>query len=371
MIRRMTHDEFISKLIKINDNIYPLDQYELSSTKIRFKCKRCENVWSVRPNDVLRGKDCPKCSRERATKLRRLSQEEFERRVGVINPNITPTESYVTNSTKIGFECKVCGNNWNAAPQRIFIGQGCPICGRKISDEKRKIPLKDVLASFDCKKIRMVGEYLGVSRKVACQCEICGHEWSTYPNLIMGNVGCPACAAKANGDLYRKSTEQFIQEMMLINSDIEIIGEYYNSNTHIECRCKTCNNHFTALPSNLIKGKGCGHCTKSKGEKKIRQYCEDNHIIFESQKTYDGLVGVGGRLLSYDFYLPSYNLLVEYQGEYHDGTANNQSEDAFLRQQEHDKRKQVYATTHNINLLEIWYHDFDSIENILQQYTTK
>jgi very-short-patch-repair endonuclease len=75
--------------------------------------------------------------------------------------------------------------------------------------------------------------------------------------------------------------------------------------------------------------------------------------------------------LSYDFYLPSYNLLIEYQGEYHDGTANNQSKDAFLRQQEHDKRKLEYSVEHNIELLEIWYYDFENIENILQQYTTK
>jgi hypothetical protein len=35
------------------------------------------------------------------------------------------------------------------------------------------------------------------------------------------------------------------------------------------------------------------------------------------------------------------------------------------RQQEHDKRKKEYAQQNNINLLEIWYWDFDNIEQIL------
>ena len=304
---------------------------------------------------------------------RRLTQEEFISRVNHIRPDVMALEPYIKNNVKIKFQCKICGHIWSTSPQNIFAGSGCPICGRKKCDEKRKIPLTDVLVAFQDKKIRMIGEYLGVSKKVLCECEICGHQWETYPYLIMNDVGCPTCAAKKNGDLYRKSTEQFIQEMSYINPDIDIIGEYYNSNTHIKCRCKICNNDFVALPSNLIKGKGCGHCTKSKGEKKIRRYCEENHILFVPQKKYDNLFGVGGGQLSYDFYLPKYNLLIEYQGEYHDGTANNQSEDDFLIQQEHDKRKYEYAITHNIKLLEIWYYEFNDVENILEKaiYNTK
>ena len=69
--------------------------------------------------------------------------------------------------------------------------------------------------------------------------------------------------------------------------------------------------------------------------------------------------------MSYDFYIPSYNLFIEYQGEYHDGTVSIQTEINFLRQQEHDKRKRNYAKLHNIQLLEIWYWDFDNIYEIL------
>ena len=62
-----------------------------------------------------------------------------------------------------------------------------------------------------------------------------------------------------------------------------------------------------------------------------------------------------------------YNLLIEYQGEFHDGTAWQQTEIDFLRQQEHDKRKKNYAKKNNIGLLEIWYWDYDNIEQILNE----
>ena len=66
--------------------------------------------------------------------------------------------------------------------------------------------------------------------------------------------------------------------------------------------------------------------------------------------------------------MPAYNLLIEYQGQYHDGTASNQTKKQFLQQQEHDHRKREYAKYNNIELLEIWYWDFDRIEQILDEF---
>lgn len=114
----------------------------------------------------------------------------------------------------------------------------------------------------------------------------------------------------------------------------------------------------------------CPNCSFSKGEDIIMTYLNQNKINYIPQKTFKGLIGVGKRLLSYDFYLPEYNLLIEYQGEFHDGsgdTSNLQTPDALEKQQEHDKRKKEYATKHSIKLLEIWYWNFDNIEKIIEE----
>ena len=78
------------------------------------------------------------------------------------------------------------------------------------------------------------------------------------------------------------------------------------------------------------------------------------------------MLGLKGGNLSYDFYLPDYNLLIECQGIQHEKWVKNWiTKEDFEKQLEHDKRKKQYAKEHNINLLEIWYYDIDNIENIL------
>ena len=60
-----TNEEFVSELKEINPYIIPLENYQRTHTNILFKCLRCENEWKAAPANVLRGKDCPICSRIR------------------------------------------------------------------------------------------------------------------------------------------------------------------------------------------------------------------------------------------------------------------------------------------------------------------
>ena len=39
----------------------------------------------------------------------------------------------------------------------------------------------------------------------------------------------------------------------------------------------------------------------------------------------------------------------------------------FKKQKEHDKRKRDYAEVNGYKLLEIWYYDYDRIEEILNK----
>jgi hypothetical protein len=112
----------------------------------------------------------------------------------------------------------------------------------------------------------------------------------------------------------------------------------------------------------------CPECQFSKGEKRISEWLLKNNIEYIAQKEFDGLLGLRNGKLSYDFFLPQYNLLIEYQGEQHDYYIPNihKTEQKFQRQQEHDLRKREYAKENNIKLLEIWYWDYGNIEEILE-----
>lgn len=81
-------------------------------------------------------------------------------------------------------------------------------------------------------------------------------------------------------------------------------------------------------------------------------------------------------VIFYDFYIPSFNLLIEYQGEQHyqhikfDKTIEY-GKRRLKNQQMNDSIKREYAKKHNIELLEIHYWDFDNIEQILESRLLK
>ena len=164
---------------------------------------------------------------------------------------------------------------------------------------------------------------------------------------------------------------QFLQDLFKINRDIVYLDGYVKASEKLHVKCKICGHDWWPIGTSLTSGFGCPVCNMSHGERKIRDYLWNNNYKYIPQKTFSGLVGVSGGDLSYDFYLPDYNMLVEYQGEFHDGTAKLQTAIELLRQQEHDKRKREYARKHNIYLLEIWYNDYDNIEQILTDYFTQ
>lgn len=62
----------------------------------------------------------------------------------------------------------------------------------------------------------------------------------------------------------RKTHEEFIEEMKVVNPNIEILGKYINTNTVILCRCKIDGHEWYAYPNNLVRGGSCPICAKNK-----------------------------------------------------------------------------------------------------------
>ena len=142
----------------------------------------------------------------------------------------------------------------------------------------------------------------------------------------------------------------------------------------IKCqKDETHGSYFVGCLNFTSNGRRCPICKESHGERKIREYLTKNNIEFIPQKTFPKLLGTGNKALSYDFYIPFKNLLVEFQGEQHyrpvDFSSKDmeQAENNFENQQEHDRRKREYAKLNNIDLLEISYLQKDKIEEILNE----
>ena len=134
--------------------------------------------------------------------------------------------------------------------------------------------------------------------------------------------------------------------------------------------CQECGEEFERDLNHLNRsnyGLFCINCNNSQLEETTKQVLQKYNIKYISQMKYNNLLGLGGGNLSYDFYLPDYNVLIECQGIQHEKYTKgfHKTKKDFEKQLEHDRRKREYATDHKIKLLEIWYNEIDKIEDIL------
>lgn len=203
-------------------------------------------------------------------------------------------------------------------------------------------------------------------------------------SFVRGNR-CPYCSHKGSGkkvnkyDSYGMLYPELAKYWSYKNKKSPFNVSHGDNDVFLHI-CEECGNEFKrSVHSMTSKDTGCKciNCNGSSGETKIYRiltklkFHHNNH--FFTQKKFDGLLGLGGYPLSYDFWIPSLNLLIEYQGEQHEKFIKglHKTEDKFLRQKEHDRRKREYAKKHGLNLLEIWYWDFNMVETILMNEINK
>lgn len=343
------------------------DEYEVKGeyvnvkTHIKMKHRACEYEYEVTPGRFLRGQRCPNCNGGIA-----YSHQDFINQVYDNVKNEYSVLGFYTNSqSKVLIKHNTCGYGWKVQPSSFLQGVRCPKCAgnvKKSHEEFVKQVNEMVKGEYS-----VLGEYKNTNTKIKMRHNVCSYEYETTPsNFLIGNR-CPNCFGKI-----KKTTEQFKREVYdLVGDEYTVLGEYVNNKTKIKIKHNKCASEYDTLPTSFInKGSRCPICAESKGEQRIRHWLEKNNINFIPQHKYSDLFGTGGGLLSYDFYLHDYNLLIEYQGEFHDcanGQGKNYMKSVFPKQKEHDRRKREYAKRHNIELLEIWYWDFDNIEKILEK----
>lgn len=370
--KRKTNEEYIAEVASKNPNIEVVDEYINATTKIKHRCLVDKYEWDAAPHNILRGKGCPKCSNNI-----KKTHEEYVEEVKIKNSNVTVVDTYINATTKIAHRCNLCGNEWDATPDNILHGHWCKSCSLKEAFQihpktqptLRKSHEQYIKELYNANpNIEIIDQYITTEHTNLFRCKICGYKWYGNPKNYLGGKGCLMCARRKDAERKTFTQEEFVEKLGLVNRDIEVLGKYINSKIKILCRCKIDNHEFYALPSSLLAGHGCPVCNTPKGEKIIKEFLDKNRINYSIQKKYDQLLGVNGGMLSYDFYLPQYNLLIEFQGLQHEQPVEYFGGEEQLKiQQEHDRRKREYAKLHNINLLEIWYYDIDNIESILLQ----
>ena len=105
----------------------------------------------------------------------------------------------------------------------------------------------------------------------------------------------------------------------------------------------------------------------SKGELCVKLWLEENNIEYIQQYTFDNCRDK--QVLPFDFYLPTYNSCIEYQGKQHyEAIEYFGGQEKFELQQKHDTIKNEYCKNNGIPLLRIPYYKYNNIEEELNNF---
>jgi very-short-patch-repair endonuclease len=130
------------------------------------------------------------------------------------------------------------------------------------------------------------------------------------------------------------------------------------------CKC-SCGKEHLVNAHDLVHHRieSCGHNKDSKGVRKIKEILKDNNIDYITEKTFNTCkfpdTNASAR---FDFYLPKYNLLIEYDGEQHFKEKDtNYFKDSLEKRQAHDLFKNNWCKENNIPLIRFSYLELNKI----------
>lgn len=277
---------------------------------------------------------------------------------------------YVNSQTKVKIICPSHGL-FEQTPAEHLRGRGCMECGRIAIGEKQK---------HDCSKtfIKRCEEihadkfsydkvvYVDSHTDIIVTCKKHG-DFITKPYRILNGVGCPRCKSDKLHGIFCKGNENYISDARLVHGDLYDydLVEYKNNKTPITIVCKK-HGRFELNPLSHLRGYGCPKCGPT-GEVRIMRYLDNRNISYKREYRLKNDTGIGtNKGFRADFFLPSLNMMIEYNGVQHYRPIKLfGGERRYKEQVERDHALQCYCDKHSIRLLEIPYYEYSNIENIL------
>lgn len=270
-----------------------------------------------------------------------------------------------------GAEINVSFVNYNKRTNKTV--DACKKCrvqkqwdGSKNNRAKEKF---DLLRKF-CKEknyelITDESEYDGARTTIKYICRKHGVQTQSLEAMLYGH-GCIDCSYEERGINCRHTYDYVESVVNGINSNVLLNPKEYvgASVKNLRIKCGECGNEYITDFDSYTHGQTrCKHCSKSEsvGEFRIRKFLEENNIYFEQEKTFENCKDK--KKLPFDFYLPDCNLIIEFDGQVHYEDMEFGNHDITTK---HDKMKNDYCKSHNIDLLRIPYWEGNNIEEILK-----
>ena len=270
---------------------------------------------------------------------------------------------YKNNKSKLDYICPK-GHRHSISLVNFQNGKRCPECyGNK------KYTYQEVKRIFEKEGyILLSKEYKSANEKLEYKCSN-GHIHYVTLNSFNHGTRCPECRNIKMNQKMKKSTEE-IKDLFLQEGYILLENEYINAHQKLRLQCP--NGHTISLSYDKFQqGVRCSKCNASKSERYIIKLLNEYNIKYIHQYRFEDCRDK--QPLPFDFYLPTYNITIEYDGEGHykpidfEGQGKIKAEESLKDRQRKDGIKTQYCLDNNIKLIRIPYWEQENIENILKQ----
>jgi uncharacterized C2H2 Zn-finger protein len=381
-MNKIDKKEFIERSEKKHGKFYSYDLVNIKGTKIKVKimCPK-HGLFYQTPQEHMKGCGCKCCGYEKIGLSNCSSKEDVISLSKKVHGNDTFDYSlfeYKGMFVKSKFICKIHGVFEQTPNNNIHSQNGCDKCGGSF---------KNSLDSFIRKAEKIHGKkynyskfkYTNIFTPSIITCFKHG-DFSQDPNNHLSGRGCPQCGIILSSDKKRYSKEEFVEKAVKahgFNRYDYSTAVYKSSNKKVAIKCNKCFKVFMQTPSSHLTGTGCPVCNESRGEKSVRNWLSDNNICFMSQYVFSNLVGKNGNKFKFDFYIPSKNILIEFDGRQHfepvcfKGISLEKAKTNFKKVTGNDALKNKYCSDNNIPLLRISYKNFKKIPEILSENVLK
>ena len=133
-----------------------LGEYSGTNTRTLFQCSE-GHTWETNPGSVMGGTGCPHCDGQAP-----LNKDIVNNRIA--NRGFVMLGEYANVDTKTMFQCAE-GHTWEATPYKVMAHTGCPYCSRRIP-----LTTEDINARISERGLVMLDEFISSHTKVRFQC---------------------------------------------------------------------------------------------------------------------------------------------------------------------------------------------------------
>lgn len=301
---------------------------------------------------------------ERMIMPSKISKKDFQIRINELYPDEEIEILDYDGAAKAGqYRCLNCGKTFKIYKMGDLLRKKhcCNYCNYGMNSGKvTKQKQKEALTKLEENNLEFVR--FGYIQKIykptiVFKCLRCGQTQEKQLSSFLEHSFCSYCVHSGK----KMNTEGF---KVNLPSQYTMLEDYNGTEKKILFRHEDCGFIWKTTPHNLVSGCGCPKCAnrRSKGEKRIIDFLSSKKIEFVFEKSFEW-----SDKKRYDFYLPNYNLLIEYNGVQHYKNIIFHGERQLGKIKQNDLWKKGMALSHNFSYLEISYEDFSNIEAILAQ----